>query len=250
MENHTIIEFLLSLISTDVNIQNFFVGLMVNFTYGIITLIITIIVFNLYIKKLQSSVSFQTYIYADPKYVICKEDEYSIEEIPVILTKYRKKLYATKDQEELFFWNTRVSTYILFTDGENILVYLDRKDKKNQNIFNPKLDCHGAVKFHNPSLGFKLSSEFMKSKINKFEAIPGMALEKTNKKIIFDKYKLPFYKEVVVMIGFIAYVSSNDLKKAEDTKNSIININCLSVDDDNLTAKIKLALKHLQGITK
>jgi hypothetical protein len=243
-KNITITDFLLSSITTDVNIQNFIIGFFVDVIYGVVSFIITIILFNLYIKKLKSSVTFQTYIYADPKYVICTNDKYNIEEIPDILTKYRKKLYATKDQEELFFWNTRISTFILFTDGNKVLVYLDRNNKKNQNIFNPKLDCHGAVKFHNPSLEFKLSPEFMKSKIHKFEAIPGISLEQTNKKI-FDKYKIPFYKEVIVMIGFIAHVSTEDLQKGIDEKNSIIDINCLSIDDDNLTAKIKLGLKYL-----
>jgi len=212
--------------------------------------------FNKYIENLQSKPILQTFIYTNSHYIVCKEDNYTINQIPDILTEYRKRLYTTNNKkEELYFWRTRISTFILFTDGNRLLVLDRSKYKKNQIIDNQKLDCHGAVAFHNYSLKYKLSKNFMKSNILKLEEIPGISLEYNVKKYLFGY--LESKQEVAIMLGFIAYVNPSDLDKGLDNvglkenfenDNIIISLSCLSPEDENLTAKIKLGIKHLQPL--
>lgn len=191
---------------------------------------------------------FQTFIYASSEYIICKDSKNSIGDIPDIMYEYRKKLFTTVNPKGLFFWDTRISTYIVITDGDRILVLDREKNKENQLINNIGLDCYGAVQFHNPigSLLSKLSKNFMLVNFIKLEAIPGISLEQ-NCKVVYS-FKFPFKKEIrntAVMLGFVVYVSKRDLDKGIDDNNSAIDLTCLSPDDENLTAKTKLAVKHM-----
>jgi len=192
---------------------------------------------------IQRKTIFQTYLYINTSCIICNCEKYKIGEIPKALLEYRKKLQSMSDDENLTFWNTRISTFIIFTDGESVLLYDRKKDINHQAILNNKLDCHGAVAFHNPSLEFKLPEEFMDVKVNKMKPIPGLALEKTAKKL----WKLPIIstKKAVVMMGFATYVDTKDLTKGVDENNSLYPISCLSSENHNLTSKAKLGIRHL-----
>lgn len=226
-------------------------GIFNNIISWLITLIIAFITSVIYykslIKKATTGSIFQTCIYSNHEYITCPENTYLVKDIPEIMFEYRKKLYSTNEKEELFFWNTRISTYVAFTDGNRILVLDRHKNGENQLIRNEGLDCYGAVKFHNPlgSLLHKLPEEFMEINILKFETIPGIALEQNAKKIL--GLHASFNKEIAIMLGFIVYLKPSDLHIGVDEKkkNKIIDLNCLSPDDENLTAKTRLAIKHL-----
>lgn len=192
----------------------------------------------------------ETFIYADPDYIVCKEknESYIIEDIPDIMLEYRKKLYSTDNTDELFFWDTRISTFIVITDGSRLLVLDRNKNEENQLVHNDGLDCYGAVKFHNPlgSLLSKLPIDFMSVTFKRFESIPGISLEQNCKTLY--QFKYPFRKEsreIAIMLGFVVYVNKVDLGKGVNDINRIIDLSCLSADDKNLTAKTKLAVKHL-----
>ena len=220
----------------------------------------------------------QTYICINTSCVICGEGSYKVNEIPDVLMEYRRKLYSHEDDQNFMMWNTRVSTFLAFTDGQSILLF-DR-DKATQHvpfkdlladiykyivlgdyekipplievykkspkkmIINNRLDCYGAIEFHNPSLKYKLPSVFLESEIEKIEPIPGIALEKNVKKLL----KLPIFKtkNTAVMIGFIIKLSTEELLKGEDERNTLYSIHCLSSENNNLTSKAKLSIRHIK----
>jgi len=244
------------------NIDSIFINIVSNTLFSLFTVLITLTIglyfYNRIIKK-ENQVEFQTYISGESSHIVCKEDSYFVKDIPNILLQYRKKMKTTNDEEELYFWKTRVSTFTIFTDGKKILLNNRKEFKNNKTIFNPKLDAFGAKKFHNSSLKCKLSKQFMESKIIKMESISGIVIENNRGFIRFLKKN----DETVIMIGFIAYVDSNDLKKGiefskvqyDDCTNNDVDrdtniispLSCLSPDDENLTAKAKLGIKYLQS---
>lgn len=207
---------------------------------GFIVFIVSSIAMYLFTKR---KTIFQTYLYINTSCIICNCEKYKIGDIPKALLEYRKKLHSMSDDENLTFWNTRISTFIIFTDGVSVLLYDRKNDSSHQAVLNNKLDCHGAVAFHNPSLEFKLPKEFMDVKVNEMKPIPGLALEKTAKKL----WKLPIIstKKAVVMMGFATYIDTNDLEKGVDDNNSLYLISCLSSENHNLTSKAKLSIRHL-----
>jgi len=234
---------LLILIENIIDLKSVINSLLASVIGGLFTLI----TIKWYFDRIRNQSTFQTHIYSGANYIVCDDGKFDVDKIPQILTEYRKKLYSTDNKEQLLFWNTRISTFIIFTDGKRVLV-LDRKKNQDQQIVdNKKLDCHGAFKFHNPTLESKLSTNFMKVEVVKLESIPGIALEQ-NSKLLFNKYELPYKREIAVMLGFVAYIKSSDLDKGEDDKNRIISLSCISPDDTNLTSKTKLGVKHLLSI--
>ena len=214
---------------------------------GLVAAFVVFIVSNIamYIFLKRKTI-FQTYLYINTTCIICNCDKYKIADIPKALLEYRKKLHSMSDDQNLTYWNTRISTFIIFTDGKSVLLYDRKKEIDHQAVLNNKLDCHGAVAFHNPTLEIKLSKDFMDVRVEKMEPIPGLALEKTAKKL----WKLPIIstKKAVVMMGFATYIDTKDLEKGVDENNSLYSISCLSSENNNLTSKAKLSIRHLINV--
>jgi len=230
-----------------------------NMIYGLITLLIVISFGYYLLKKFANKtikVESQIYISGESSHIVCRTDNYLINQMPTVLHDYRKKLKTKNKNNEIFFWNTRVSTFILFTDGKRVLLYDREANQALEERENLKFDAHGAKAFHNNSLKCKLPKQFINSKIINMESIPGLVIESNTNLFL----KLTKKSETAVMIGFIVYVSPNDLEKGiesstvegcknktvDQNDNKIIALNCLSVDDENLTAKAILGIKYLQ----
>jgi len=219
-----------------------------------ISLLITYLIYRSY-KKIKAKVGFQTYIMTETSYITCTKD-YTIRDIPNILQEYKDKLnIENKKEDKVFFWNTRISTYLIFTDGVNILLYNRKENSNKEQIINPKLDCYGAVAFNNNTLKYKLPNTFLESKILDIRHIPGIVIEENELK--FNLFKPNKISETVVMVGFIVFVSNEDLKKGlnidtnyniDENDNIIKQISCIEPDDENLTAKAKLGIKYLKMI--
>ena len=141
--------------------------------------------------------------------------------------------------------HTRLSTFICFTDGKQILLFDRRDNDKNKiNVENLKYDCFGSVGFENSSIRLKiLNPEFYESEILRIQFIPGIAYE--------DNYGSPDNPtgiETAIMFGYIMYLSQEDMKKAIFNSNNkvlLFNIDSKAINIDNLTAKAQLAIDFL-----
>ena len=134
--------------------------------------------------------------------------------------------------------STRISTFLCFTDSENILVY-ERMESNLQRVQNSRYDCFGSVTFENCTIFLKIDNtdNFYDSNIINLEFIPGLAYEDN-----FENNK----KETVIMFGYIIYLSKENLAKGITTNSKnlkLINICDKNIEDEALTSKLKLA-KH------
>jgi len=206
--------------------------------------IISIIIFQLTLSKIKkNNVINQAYIFTNTDHILCsRKDNCKVSNISELLDQHRKKIHTTKDTQEVCFWNTRVSTFIVFTDGIKVVLYNRKQANNDKLIFNPKLDAHGAIAFNNESLQYKIGKLF-DMPLLRMETIDGIAIEEVNKKVW--NINIPYYKETVIMLGFVAYVDSLELLEGDDN-NKISLIKCLSFDDNNLTSKMRLGIKHLK----
>ncbi len=141
---------------------------------------------------------------------------------------------------------TRISTFVCFTDGKQLLLF-DRRDndKSKINVENPKFDCFGSVGFENSSIRLKIRNpEFYESEIKKIEFIPGMAYEDNDGSP--DNH---IGVETAIMFGYILYLSENDLKIAQlksEEKILLFDIHSNIINSGNLTAKAQLAIDFLR----
>lgn len=177
----------------------------------------------------------------------------TINQIPHFFGEYAKSRfpaqYCKKTQYEDGEWatnflikNTRISNFVVFTDGIDILI-LDRTKNGKIEVKNNKYhDVFGAVTFENKSIITKLNNytDFLESIILKIEEIPGFAFEENE-----DEKNKEDYCEAVVMFGYAVYVSTEDLNKIPRNAEDVFFIN---IDDpqQNLTAKAGLAQHFLQ----
>lgn len=235
-------------------------SLIANFLWVLPTVLISLFTFIVLYKKYKKTVQavdFQTYIFGEISYVVCNTDKYKISNIPDILLKYRNRLILGKKKKNnvVYFWQTRISTFVVFTDGKRILLFNRKDNPKKEAVNNPKMDVYGAKSFHNNTLKFKLPSYFMDSEIKKMHSVPGIVIEE-NKVSFIEFLKNIFKNETVVMIGFIAYLEPDDLEKGleldikneiDDNDNILLPLTCLNTDDNNLTAKAKIAIKYLHS---
>lgn len=240
------------------NIGTIFINVFSNIISSVVTVLFLVFMGYWILKKIANNlikVELQTYISGESSHIVCSQDNYLINEVPEILLAYRKKLKTENKNNVIFFNNTRVSTFILFTDGKRVLLYDREANQSLAEIENLKFDAHGAKPFHNSSLKCKLPNQFMTSKIINMESIPGIVIESNDNLFL----KITRRSEVAVMFGFIVYISPYNLEKGIESSpvdcdnkmvnvndNKIIALNCLSIDDENLTAKAKLGIKYLQ----
>lgn len=202
----------------------------------------------------------------------CQNECYKVSDIPILMMNYRGKFIHSHLckieqgqhilKEEVYIDKTRISTFVMFTDGSRVALIDRRNSDVKQAVENPLLDCHGAVPFNNTSLYKKVSNNFMNSDILKMIAIPGVAIEKTQKKI-FNRLIAGSF-ETCIMIGFIVFVSEHDLEKINDSdgnpeknnndekvkNNQLFKLSCISPEEKNLSSKVSLALKFLKAYNK
>lgn len=235
-------------------------GLIANLLWAILFGFVSFFLSRRLYKKYKNTVQdvgFQTYIFGEISYVVCKNDNYKIFEIPRILLEFREKLKIKRKQDEVYFWNTRISTFIVFTDGKRVLLFNRRSNTDKEAIHNPKMDVYGAKAFHNASLKYKIPSTFMNSTIVNMHSIPGIVIEEN--KVPFKLFKKGLRHETVIMIGFIAYLKPEDLEKGLDIEsndeitidsddNLIFPITCLNAEDENLTSKARISIKYLHSL--
>lgn len=184
----------------------------------------------------------------------------SVEEIPEYLLKlaeqtidprYKKNGNISKydklpneEKVKVLINNTRISTFFVITDGDNILLH-NREKTSNEilTVENNKYDMFGSVSFENSTIKLKIKdNDFFKSKIKLIKCIPGFAFEDTR-----EPEDNLFGKQTVIMIGLVLYLSKNDFKKAESTKTSIVekfNLNN-TPNARMLTSKAKLGIDYL-----
>lgn len=156
--------------------------------------------------------------------------------------KFFDKQTDTKDAHRVVIGeNTRISTFVSFTDGERMLIF-DRKnaDTKKVNVQNPKLDVFGSMQFENRSLSTKIPIDtFLDSEIIEIKPIYGIAIEENR---LIDKAE----KETVVMVGINIYMKAEDLRKALDEKDiQLYSVATLNARANELTSKAHLAVMSL-----
>lgn len=141
--------------------------------------------------------------------------------------------------------NTRISTFFLFTDGKRVLLHnREKSDSYVKTHENDKYDCFGSVSFENSSIKLKIeTNDFFDSKILEIDCIPGFAFEDT-----IEPYDNLLGRQTVIMVGFVFYLSLDNLKKAKSTKTSVIELFDLSSLPSQvlLTSKARLGLEFLQ----
>lgn len=213
-------------------------------------------------RKKKREVIHQTFIMIDQFTFFCRNECYKVADIPTLMRNYRGKFIHSHLckleqeehllKEEVYIDKTRISTFVMFTDGSRVALIDRRNSDVKQAVENPLLDCHGAIPFNNTSLHTKVSNEFMDSSIIKMIAIPGVAIEKNQKKLF--KLLIPGSFETCIMIGFIVFVSEVDLEKTNDDKkiknNQLFKLSCISPEEKNLSSKVSLALKFLKAHEK
>jgi|GEM_PF-4907878 len=148
----------------------------------------------------------------------------------------------TKDAHRVIIGdNTRISTFVSFTDGEQVLI-IDRKsaDSKKTNVENPKLDVFGSVQFENRSLSIKIPNDlFLDSKIIEIKPIYGIAIEE-------NRPKDNGGTETVIMLGVNIYMKTEDLEKAVNQKDIwLYPKSVLNAKSNELTSKAHLAVMSL-----
>lgn len=144
---------------------------------------------------------------------------------------------------------TRISTFVAFTDGKDILLFDRAKANPNQkNVENNRYDVFGSVQFENRTIKRKIQSEtFLDAPIQKLEPIYGAAFEDNHAYAIAQK------QEVAVMFGVFAYMSSEDLNSALDVNdNGALFISPIAVvnsmTSDKFTSKAYLSIKQLSDL--
>ena len=190
-----------------------------------------------------------------------KSNSLSVEEIPEYLLKlteqtidprYKKSGNLSKhdklpneEKVKILINNTRISTFFVITDGDNILLH--NREKTNDEILtleNNKYDMFGSVSFENSTIKLKIkNNDFFQSKIKSIKCIPGFAFEDT-----IEPEDNLFGRQTVIMIGLVLYLSKKDFDKAESTKTSIVEKFHLN-DTPNeriLTSKAKLGIDFLR----
>ena len=261
VENNQILQWIVEFYKNHTNdlIDGVMASLIANYIWMIPSFIVSTFSIIWLYKKYKStveSVGFQTYIFGEVSYVVGHNDSYKICDIPNLLLSFRNRLNlgTKKNKDEVYFWETRISTFILFTDGKRVLLFNRKNNPHKEAIHNPKMDVYGAKAFHNNSLEYKIPSSFMESEITAMHSIPGIVIEE-NKVSLKEFIKNIFKNETAIMIGFIAYIHPEDLEKGIETENKIDNndnlilpLVSLSVEDDNLTAKARIGIKYLHSL--
>lgn len=149
----------------------------------------------------------------------------------------------TKNSTRVLIGDTRISTFISFTDGKNILIFnRHTAEKDTKNVLNDKLDVFGSVSFENRSIVLKIANdEFLDSPIVSIKPIYGIAVEE-NRPI--DKQG----SETVIMIGINIFMDIKNLEKACKTNSGFIKIyeaSVLATMKNDLTSKAYLATMSL-----
>lgn len=125
---------------------------------------------------------------------------------------------------------TRISTFVAFIDGKNIL--LAGRENMKQSVENNTIDCFGSVSFNNSSLKFKIGEGLFNADIKKNFSVWNCAIENND-------------EENVVMIGWVVEVSSEDLQAGVIEGKTFIS----SIEDakkiKNKSAKLDAALSDL-----
>jgi len=138
---------------------------------------------------------------------------------------------------------TRISTFVVFTDGYRMVLFNRLRDVENTSVENDRYDVFGSVAFENSSIKVKLkSNSFLDAPILKIEPIEGAAIEANRKKSNSEV-------ETAVMFGLCVYMSESDIDLAKlDTKKDeieIFEISSLLSMKEQLTSKAELGLAHL-----
>jgi hypothetical protein len=139
--------------------------------------------------------------------------------------------------------STRFSTFVVFTDGERVVLFDRAKDSPNTNVHNDRFDVFGSVQFENRTIKIK-SQEFLNSPIKRITEIPGIAVEDNSLN------KADMLNETVVMLGVCVYMESKYLNLAvRDTLNNEICIynlkKLISFKPYVLTSKASLSINYL-----
>lgn len=178
-----------------------------------------------------------------PKEIEKKFERILKTQIPEIW-KQRNELDKTYNSTRVIVNNTRLSTFIVFTDGKRIVLFDRPKDTKNTNVTNPLLDVFGSVQFENRTIKNKIKNpDFFNSKILKVEEISGAAIENNKLKIGDDT-------ETAVMFGACVHLSPRDLEKAKigaDEGDIVIYFatEIKNMNSELLTSKAMLGVNHV-----
>ena len=143
-----------------------------------------------------------------------------------------KQQLEGKFNHHVLIGNVRVSTFVTFSDGENILIYDRDNPNTKQGLLNSNKDCFGAVAFNNLSLLLKLPKDFWDEEILSVNLIPGVAFE---------------YMEggdTAIMIGISIIVGKDSLKKAVNESNSIYKLEDVDKQVDAMTSKLRLTISQ------
>lgn len=164
--------------------------------------------------------------------------------------KFKDENGNVEEAHRVIIGNTRISTFVAFTDGENILLFDRTKAKGKTNVTNNRYDVFGSVQFENKTIKKKIqSASFLDSPIKELKPIYGAAFEDNHDFANADN------KEVAVMFGVFAVMSKKDLQSAlENNDDGALFI--MSIDKANnmkpedFTSKAYLSIKQLSDLQK
>lgn len=182
------------------------------------------------------------------------------------LKHYRKQDSDDKsfNAHKVLFGDTRVSTFVTFTDGKQILFYDRRNEFSKIEIINERYDVFGSIQFENRSISKKISPEFDDGKGGKCKNQILEDFLNTDIKDIKPIYGVALENNVTgisnighvqssVMIGIFAYMESSKLEEIVKENNTLFLIDIqkkqfTSADEKLYTSKAWLSIKQLRYI--
>lgn len=164
--------------------------------------------------------------------------------------KFKDENGNVEEAHRVIIGNTRISTFVAFTDGENILLFDRTKAKGKTNVTNNRYDVFGSVQFENKTIKRKITSvSFLDKPIKELKPIYGAAFEDNHDFANADN------KEVAVMFGVFAVMSKKDLQSALENNDDgalfIISIDkANNMKHEDFTSKAYLSIKQLSDLQK
>lgn len=157
--------------------------------------------------------------------------------------RFKNSLDESYNATRVIVNGTRISTFVAFTDGTNILLFDRPQSEKMTNVENQRIDVFGSVQFENRSIQIKIDSEeFLNAPIEKISPLNGAAFE-VNRAYSTD------ILETAVMFGIVVYMKPENLMLAKTSKNPALIIIPISkakrIEKNKLTSKAHLAISQL-----
>lgn len=154
--------------------------------------------------------------------------------------KVQNETDLSYDATRVIINGTRISTFVSFTDGQNILLLDRSKSSAVTNVINQRYDVFGSVQFENRSIKKKINSAtFLDAPIKAIQPLYGAAFESNQARANDDV-------ETAVMFGVSVLMLPEALLAAKESTGATLLIfpieKAKMIAPESLTSKARLAI--------